>query len=116
MSSVRPLVLAGLFASAASGMLAGCGGNEDPLSSGKKTPAPVSDETTTAQLTKAAVGKALPSVVEIWLVDSERRWVQIWWREAEGWHGRDHVGGGSFASAVLDGAVPLDELYLNAGL
>jgi Uma2 family endonuclease len=60
--------------------------------------------------------KSLPSVVEIWLVDSERRWVQVWWREAEDWHGRDHVGGGSFHSTMLDGAVPLDELYLNAGL
>ena len=60
--------------------------------------------------------KTLPSVLEIWLVDSERRWVQVWWREAEGWHGRDHVGGGTFHSAVLDGPVPLEELYLNADL
>lgn len=60
--------------------------------------------------------KTLPSVLEIWLVDSERRWVQVWWREPEGWHGRDHVGGGTFHSAVLDGEVLLDELYLNASL
>lgn len=60
--------------------------------------------------------KALPSVQEVWLVDSERRWAQVWWREPEGWHGRDHVGGGSFRSEVLAGEVELDELYRNAGL
>ena len=60
--------------------------------------------------------KALPSVREIWLVDSERRWVQVWWREAEGWHGRDHLGAGSFRSDVLEGEVATDEYYLNAGL
>jgi Uma2 family endonuclease len=60
--------------------------------------------------------KTLPSVLEIWLIDSERRWAQVWWREPEGWHGRDHVGGGAFRSQVLDGEVMLDELYLNAGL
>ena len=47
---------------------------------------------------------------------SERRWVQIWWREPEGWPGREHVSGGAFRSQVLDGEVMLDELYLNAGL
>jgi Uma2 family endonuclease len=60
--------------------------------------------------------KALPSVVEIWLIDSERRWVQVWWREPEGWHGRDHVRTGAFISTVLEGEVTLDDLYLNADL
>src|SRR3954453_5718407 len=60
--------------------------------------------------------KALPSVREIWLIDSERRWAQVWWREPEGWHGRDHVGGGTCRSEALEGGVALDELYLNAGL
>ena len=60
--------------------------------------------------------KTLPSVQEIWLIDSERRWAQVWWREAEGWHGRDHVDGSSFRSEVLEGEVALDELYRNAGL
>jgi Uma2 family endonuclease len=60
--------------------------------------------------------KDLPSVTEIWLIDSERRWAQIWWREPDGWHGRDHVGGGTFRSLVLEGDVALDEIYLNADL
>jgi Uma2 family endonuclease len=60
--------------------------------------------------------KLLPSVMEIWLLDSERRWAQIWWREAEGWHGRDFVGSASFASAVLDDLVELDRLYRNTTL
>jgi Uma2 family endonuclease len=60
--------------------------------------------------------KALPSVREIWLIDSERRWAQVWWRKPEGWHGRDPVGGGTCRSEALEGGVALDELYLNAGL
>ena len=52
----------------------------------------------------------------IWLVDSEARWVQVWRRQPDGWTGRDHIGGGSFRSAVLEEAVALDELYLNTGL
>jgi hypothetical protein len=46
----------------------------------------------------------------------ENALVQVWWREPEDWHGRDHVGGGTFRSEVLEGAVALDEFYLNAGL
>ena len=60
--------------------------------------------------------KGLASVREIWLVDSEARWVQVWRRQPDGWTGRDHIGGGSFRSAVLEEAVALDELYLNTGL
>jgi hypothetical protein len=55
-------------------------------------------------------------VREIWLVDSEARWVQVWRRQPDGRTGRDHIGGGSFRSAVLEEAVALDELYLNTGL
>ena len=60
--------------------------------------------------------KGLASVREVWLVDSEARWVQVWRRQPDGWTGRDHIGGGSFHSAVLEEAVALDELYLNTGL
>jgi Uma2 family endonuclease len=60
--------------------------------------------------------KGVASVAEVWLVDSERRWAQVWWREGEVWHGRDHVGGAVFPSPVLGGDIPLDELYLNTGL
>ena len=60
--------------------------------------------------------KSLPSVREIWLIDSEARWAQVWRRLPDGWAGRDHIGGGSFRSAVLEEAVALDELYLNTGL
>jgi hypothetical protein len=42
--------------------------------------------------------------------------VQVWWRQDEGWHGRDHLGNGTFRSLVLEGDVPIDELYLNTGL
>ena len=63
--------------------------------------------------------KGLPSVREIWLVDGEARWAQVWWREPDGgWLGRDHIGASSFRSEVLGGEEPvtLDELYLNTGL
>lgn len=60
--------------------------------------------------------KTLESVQEIWLVDSERRWTQVWWRQPDGWHGQDLVGAAAIQSGVLEGALPLDELYLNTGL
>ncbi len=60
--------------------------------------------------------KNLASVAEIWLVDSERRAVQIWWREPDGWSGRDFVGAASFESRVLEDRIALDRLYRNTGL
>jgi Uma2 family endonuclease len=60
--------------------------------------------------------KGLPSVAEIWLVDSERRSVQVWWREAEGWSARDHMGAASFESRVLEDRIALDRLYRNTDL
>jgi Uma2 family endonuclease len=60
--------------------------------------------------------QCLTTVREIWMVDSERRWVQHWRREAEHWVVQDFVGSSSFASEILDAEVPLDELYRNAGL
>lgn len=62
--AARTLVLA-LCATAASTVLAGCGG-DDPLGErGGDAPVKVSDDTTTAQLTAAAVERALPSVVAV---------------------------------------------------
>ncbi len=56
--------------------------------------------------------RGLPSVAEIWLVDSERRRVQQWIREGpHDWHVRDVIGTGSFESPVLAATVSLDELY-----
>ena len=55
--------------------------------------------------------KALPFMEEIWLVDSERRWVQLLVRQEEAWVVSDHVGGGRFRSPFLRGEVELDILY-----
>jgi Uma2 family endonuclease len=55
--------------------------------------------------------KALPFIEEIWLVESERRWVQVWLRRAQEWVVSDHVGGGGFFSPMLEGEARLDELY-----
>ena len=55
--------------------------------------------------------KSVPSVREIWLVDSERRWVQVWARAERGWIGQDHVGAGMFESPFLGVGIGLDELY-----
>ena len=60
--------------------------------------------------------KSLPSVAEIWMVDSERRWVQHWRREASGWTGQDFVGSSAFDSPMLAARVTLDELYDGSGL
>lgn len=60
--------------------------------------------------------KSLDSVAEIWLVDSERRAVQVWWRDPDGWSGRDFVGAASFESRVLEDRIALDRLYRNTGL
>jgi Uma2 family endonuclease len=58
----------------------------------------------------------LAGLSEIWLIDSERRWVQLWRREEPGWRVQDLVGAATFTSEVLEAEVPLDELYRNSGL
>ena len=60
--------------------------------------------------------KTLASIAEIWMFDSERRWVQHWRREASGWIGQDFVGGSAFDSPVLATRVTLDDLYADSGL
>jgi Uma2 family endonuclease len=59
--------------------------------------------------------KGLPSVREIWMVDSERRWVQLWRRDGDDWAGQDLVGAATFDSATLGAVVELDELYADSG-
>ena len=54
----------------------------------------------------------LPSVKEVWLVDSTRRWAKIYRRVEGGWFVSDAIGQGGFRSEVLGGEeVSLDELY-----
>lgn len=66
---------------------------------------------------KADAYSELSACREIWLVDSERRWVRIWRRLAESWSVTLPIrAGGSFASAVLDAEIGLDELYADTGL
>jgi Uma2 family endonuclease len=60
--------------------------------------------------------KSLASVQEIWMVDSEQRWLQLWRRGGEGWTGQDLVGSTAFDSPVLGAVVELDELYADSGL
>jgi Uma2 family endonuclease len=60
--------------------------------------------------------KGIASVREVWLVDSERRWVQVWQRGPERWQGADYVGSAEFASPALDERITLDRLYRNTGL
>ncbi len=60
--------------------------------------------------------QSLPTVHEIWMIDSERRWLQHWRREGTHWIVQDFVGSSSFASTVLEGEVALDELYRNSAL
>ncbi len=60
--------------------------------------------------------KGLPSVQEIWLVASTRRWAQVWRREAGTWAGVDLIGRGTIESPWLASDVPLDELYAGVSL
>ena len=60
--------------------------------------------------------RTLDTVQEIWLADSERRWLQLWRRDGERWVVQDFVGGSRFSSDVLAIDVPLDEVYANSGL
>lgn len=55
--------------------------------------------------------KAIASVNGIWLIDSERRAVEVWWRDALGWTARDFVGGPAFDSVALGDRITLDRLY-----
>jgi Uma2 family endonuclease len=58
--------------------------------------------------------KSLPSVQEVCLIDSERRWVEVWQRDTDAaWVGRNYVGSAKFDSPVLRASVMLDELYRN---
>jgi Uma2 family endonuclease len=60
--------------------------------------------------------KSLPSVQELWLIDSERRWMEVWQRDADGaWIGRNYIGSAVFDGPVLRVPVLLDELYRNVG-
>jgi Uma2 family endonuclease len=59
----------------------------------------------------------LPSVREIWLVDSRERWVQVWRRAEESWIVTLPLrGAASFASEALAERIDLDALYRNTGL
>lgn len=66
---------------------------------------------------KADAYSQLPSVREIWLVDSERRWVRQWRRIAEGWIVTLPITGqASFRSDVLGAEISLDQLYAETAL
>jgi Uma2 family endonuclease len=60
----------------------------------------------------------LPSVIEIWAVDSTKRWFQLWRRGGpDSWIvGLPLTGDASFDSPTLADRVSLDRLYRNTGL
>ena len=60
--------------------------------------------------------KSVATVQEIWMVDSERRWLQLWRRDGQRWSGQDFVGPAQFESGVLGAAIRLDDLYADSGL
>jgi Uma2 family endonuclease len=54
----------------------------------------------------------IPSVQEIWLVNSRKRGIFVFERRDGEWHaGLPHIGKASFASRVLGRDIALDELY-----
>ena len=60
---------------------------------------------------------ALPSVREVWMIDSRERWVQVWRRDGETWIVTLPLkGAATFRSDALGDEVSLDRLYRNSGL
>lgn len=61
---------------------------------------------------------ALPHVMEIWVIDSTRRWFQLWRRGGpDNWIvGLPLTGNASFDSPSLAARIFLDRLYRNTGL
>jgi hypothetical protein len=58
----------------------------------------------------------LPSVREIWLIDSRERWVQIWRRDRDTWIVTMPLcDQATFISEALGDRVELDQLYRNTG-
>lgn len=60
----------------------------------------------------------LPSVMEIWIIDSTKRWFQLWRRGGpESWIvGLPLAGDNAFDSPTLAARISLDRLYRNTGL
>ncbi|WP_159716074.1 Uma2 family endonuclease [Geminicoccus flavidas] len=53
----------------------------------------------------------LPSVQEIWMVDSSRAWVQVWQRQGAHWSVAMASGSARFGSAFLGAEIALDQVY-----
>ena len=64
---------------------------------------------------KLDVYKAQGSIAEVWLVDSERRRVTVWYRSREPgdavWRAAEYIGSARLASPYLGAEIGLDELY-----
>jgi Uma2 family endonuclease len=66
---------------------------------------------------KLAGYTAVPSIEEVWLVGSTRRYVIVYARLATGWHaGAPFIGRALFASPALGCDVTLDEVYARTSL
>ena len=60
---------------------------------------------------------ALPYLREIWMVDAERRWVQVWTRIGDAvFTVATIMGYAVFESRLLNSLVELDDIYANSGL
>jgi Uma2 family endonuclease len=65
---------------------------------------------------KADAYSIMPTVQEIWLIDSTRRWLRLWQRRGEVWTVTLPIeGSASFESGVLDDGIALDSLYAGTG-
>ncbi len=58
----------------------------------------------------------LPSLREIWAIDSEQRSVRVWRRIEEGWLQTLPIRAGGFRSDVLATEIALDDLYATTGI
>jgi Uma2 family endonuclease len=59
----------------------------------------------------------IPSVREVWIIDSRERWVQVWHRVEESWIVTLPLrGSATFRSEALDDEIALDRLYRKSRL
>lgn len=58
----------------------------------------------------------VPSVREIWAIDSERRWVRLWRRSGDDWTEPLPIRAGNFRSEALGAEIALNDLYASTNL
>ena len=60
--------------------------------------------------------KAIAGLKEIWLIDSTRRWAQVWHHNGQTWEGLDVIAKSTLESEVCGEGIDMDAIYEGTGL